>query len=170
MEFEDLIAKRYSVRAYSNRPIEDYKLNRILNAARLAPSAANKQPYKIIVIHTEGRKDDLKRIYSAEWFVQAPIVLAICGIMSEAWVRKDGKNHVDVDCAIAMDHIILAATNLGFGTCWICAFDPQEAKRILGIPMGVEPVAFTPLGYPSDTPVEKKRKSIDMIVCYEKWQ
>ncbi len=170
MEFENLIAKRYSVRAYKKDPVEDEKLNRILEAARLAPSAANRQPYRIIVVHTEGRKKELNRIYPAEWFVQAPIVLVICGIVNAAWVRRDGKNHVDVDCAIAMDHIILAATNLGLGTCWICAFDAQEAKKVLKIPQGVEPIAFTPLGNPADSPKEKKRKPLQQIVCYENWQ
>lgn len=169
MEFEELVAKRYSVRAYKSDPVEDWKLDKILEAARLAPSAANRQPYKIIVIHTEGKKDKIKKIYSAEWFVQPPIILAVCGIVSAAWVSSDGKNHVDIDCAIVMDHMILAATNLGLGTCWICAFDVQEARKILKIPEGVEPITFTPVGYPADMPKEKKRKSIHQIVCYENW-
>ncbi|MCM8821694.1 MAG: nitroreductase family protein [Candidatus Omnitrophica bacterium] len=170
MEFQDLIFKRYSVRSYKKDPVEKWKIEKILEAARIAPSAANRQPYKIIVIETEGRKDELRRIYSTEWFVQAPVVIAICAIKSDAWTRKDGKNHADIDCAIAMDHIILAATDLSLGTCWICAFDVEEARRILGIPRMVEPVAFTPVGYPDDAPKQKKRKPVEEIVCYDKWQ
>ncbi|MCM8815219.1 MAG: nitroreductase family protein [Candidatus Omnitrophica bacterium] len=170
MEFQDLISKRYSVRAYKKDPVEKWKIEKILEAARFAPSAANRQPYKIIVIETEGRKEELKRIYSAEWFVQAPLIVGICAIKNIAWSRKDGKNHADIDCAIAMDHMILAATDLGLGSCWICAFDVEQARRILGIPPEVEPVAFTPVGYPDDLPKEKRRKPIEEIVCYGRWQ
>jgi nitroreductase len=81
----------------------------------------------------------------------------------------DGKNYSEVDITIAMDHLILAATDLGLGTCWIGAFDPSAAKEILGIPSGVEPVAFTPLGYAADTPLVKKRKPLDELVRYEHW-
>ncbi|MCM8817186.1 MAG: nitroreductase family protein [Candidatus Omnitrophica bacterium] len=170
MEFQELISKRYSVRSYKTDPVEKWKIEKIIEAARIAPSAANRQPYKIIVIETEGRKDELKKIYCADWFVQAPIVIAICGIKSAAWTRKDGKNHVDIDCAIAMDHMILAATDIGLGTCWICAFDPIEAKRILNLPEDIEPVAFTPVGYPADSPKPKKRKDIAELVCRNIWQ
>lgn len=170
MDFEKLISIRYSVRAYKNQPVEEWKIEKILNAACLAPSAANRQPYKFVVIKTEGKQDELKKIYSPDWFVQAPVVIAVCGIKSQAWKRSDGKNHTDIDCAIAMDHLILAATELGLGTCWICAFNADEAKKILKLPEDVEPVAFTPLGYPADMPKAKKRKSLNQIVCYETWQ
>ncbi len=87
-----------------------------------------------------------------------------------AWTRSDGKNHADIDCAIAMDHMILAATDLGLGTCWICAFNPDEAKSVLKLPENVEPVAFTPVGYPADSPKTKKRKNLADLVCYNIWQ
>jgi len=170
MEFMELIKKRYSVRSYKNIPVEEWKIKKILEAVQMSPSAANRQPYKIIIIHTEGRQEELKKIYSAEWFVQAPVVICICGIKNLAWKRNDGKNHVDIDCAIAMDHLVIAATDLGLGTCWICAFDPCQARKILKIPDDVEPIAFTPLGYPADSPREKKRKLIEELVCYEFWQ
>ncbi|MCX7704720.1 MAG: nitroreductase family protein [bacterium] len=169
MEFQEVIVKRYSVRAYKSEPVEKWKIEKILEATRVAPSAANRQPYKIIVISTEGRRDELKEIYSADWFVQAPVIIAICGIKSVAWTRKDGKNHVDIDCAIAMDHLILAATELGLGTCWICAFDPDAARKILKLPEDVEPIAFTPVGYPADNPKMKKRKELSELVCYDVW-
>jgi nitroreductase len=169
MEFSELIRTRYSVRAYKPDPVEDEKLHQILEAARLAPTAANRQPFRILVIHTEGRQEELRRIYRRGWFVAAPIILCACGVPDENWVRMDGKNYNDVDVTIAMDHLILAAADLGLGTCWVAAFDPGAAREVLNLPEGIEPVAFTPLGYPADAPGEKKRKSLDELVRYETW-
>ena len=169
MEFLDLIKSRYSVRAYKNESVEKEKLEVILEAARLAPTAVNYQPFKLIVIHTEGHEKELKRVYQAEWFSEAPLVICVCYEHDNAWVRKDGKNFADIDATIVMDHIILAATSLGLGTCWIGAFDPQAAREILKIPEGVEPLVFTPIGYPADEMGEKKRKELSEIVKYEHW-
>ncbi len=169
MKFLELVEKRYSVRAYKPDPVEDEVLNQVLEAARLAPTAANRQPFQLIVIHTAGREAELKRIYNRDWFVQAPLVICACGIPAQGWVRRDGQNYADVDVAIAMDHLILAAASLGLGTCWIAAFDPTAAREVLGLPDGVEPVAFTPLGYPADRPGLKKRKALSELVRYEHW-
>jgi nitroreductase len=169
MSFIEIARKRYSARAYKSIPVEDEKLQKVLEAARLAPTACNLQPFRLIVIHTKGRGEELRRIYGARWFVQAPIVICICGIPSQSWVRRDGKNYCDVDVTIAMDHLILAAADLGLGTCWVGAFNPEEARSILGLPDSVEPIAFTPLGYPDDRPGYKRRKSIDELVRYEHW-
>ncbi len=169
MEFSELIKARYSVRAYKPDPVEEEKLQQVLEAARLAPTAANRQPFQLLVIHTAGREAELRRIYDRKWFVQAPLVLCVCGVPERGWVRMDGKPYVDVDVAIAMDHLILAATELGLGTCWIAAFDPAAAREVLGLPQGVEPIVFTPLGYPADRPGAKKRKSLAELVRYERW-
>ncbi len=169
MEFSEVIRKRYSVRAYKLDPVEDDKLQQILEAARLAPTAANRQPFQFIVIHTAGREAELSRIYSRPWFVQAPVVICACSTTVQGWVRRDGRPYRDVDVAIAMDHLILAAAGLGLGTCWIGAFDPIATREILGLPDEVQPIAFTPLGYPDDQPKEKKRKSIGELVRYEHW-
>ncbi|MCX6344988.1 MAG: nitroreductase family protein [Armatimonadetes bacterium] len=169
MKTIETISKRYSVRAYKPDPIEEEKLLCVLDAARLAPTACNIQPFALIVIHTKGREAELNTIYKQPWFAQAPIVICACGAPSQAWKRRDGKSYVDVDVAIAMDHLILEATNQGLGTCWIGAFDADAAREVLGIPDDVEPIAFTPLGYPADSPREKKRKSLDEIVRYEHW-
>lgn len=169
MEFDELILKRYSVRAYRNDPIEEQKLHKVLEAARLAPTAANQQPIQVIVIHTVGRQEELKRIYRREWFTQAPLIICVCGIASQAWVRHDGACYVQVDAAIVMDYMILQATDLGLGTCWIGAFDPQAAREILGLPEGVEPLLFTPLGYPADQLLDKERKNLLELVRYESW-
>ena len=121
----------------------------------------------LIIIPTQGREADLKRIYSRDWFVQAPLVLCACAIADQGWVRMDGKPYVDVDVTIAMDHLILAATDLGLGTCWIAAFDPDAAREVLDLPEGVEPVVFTPLGYPADRLRPKERKALSELVRYE---
>ena len=100
---------------------------------------------------------------------QAPLVIAMCAVADEGWSRSDGKPYADVDAAIAMDHLVLAATGLGLGTCWIAAFDPAAAREVLGLPEGVEPVVFTPLGYPADEPREKKRRPMEDLVRLERW-
>jgi nitroreductase len=169
MEFSELIRERYSVRAYKPDAVEEEKLERVLEAARLAPTAANRQPFQLIVLSTQGREAELQRIYQRRWFVDVPIVICICALPDEGWVRMDGKAYVDVDAAIAMDHLILAATDVGLGTCWIADFDPDAAREVLGLPEGVEPIAFTPLGYPADKPRTKKRKSLDDLVRYDGW-
>jgi nitroreductase len=170
MEFSELIEGRYSVRAYKPDPVEDEKLQQVLEAARLAPTAANRQPLQLIVIHTAGREAELKRIYGRDWFTQAPVVICACGVPSQGWVRRyDGKNYTDVDVAIVMDHLILAAASVGLGTCWIGAFHPDEAREVLGLPDDVEPIAFTPLGYAADQPGPKKRKPLSELVRYERW-
>jgi nitroreductase len=170
MDFLDLARERYSVRAYKSQPVEDEKLEQVLEAARLAPTAANRQPIRVLVVETEGREEELRRVYGREWFVDAPLVLCICGIDAEAWVRShDGKSYLDVDAAIVMDHLVLAATSLGLGTCWIAAFDPDAAREIFELPDGVEPIVFTPLGYPDASPGAKKRKPLSEIVKHGRW-
>jgi nitroreductase len=169
MDFQNLIKNRYSVRSYQDKAVEEDKLQKVLEAARLAPTAANKQPFKLIVVKTRGKKEDLKRIYHADWFSEAPLVICACAVSKEAWTRRDGHCYMEVDVAIAMDHLILAAADLGLGTCWIAAFDAQAAREILKLPDDVEPLLFTPLGYPADEPGTKTRKGLDELVRYEKW-
>lgn len=169
MDFSELIEKRYSVRAYRRDTVEEEKLERVLEAARLAPTAANRQPFQLVVIHTQGREDELQQIYRKAWFVEPPLLICACGLVDKAWTRRDGKSYVDVDVAIVMDHLILAAANEGLGTCWVGAFDADAARRVLGLPDEVEPIAFTPLGYAADEPGEKKRKSLEELVRYKRW-
>jgi nitroreductase len=170
MEYSELIAARYSVRTYRPDPVEDEKLAAILEAARLAPTAANRQPFQVIVMHTAGREAEIGQIYRKAWFVQAPLVLAVCALSSLAWVRESDRfNARLIDAAIVADHMILAATNLGLGTCWIAAFNVEAARRVLQLPEEAEPVIFTPLGYPDDQPGPKVRKAVDELVRYEQW-
>ncbi len=167
MEFYDVIRSRYSVRSYKSDPVEEEKLQRILEAARLAPTAANRQSFQLIVVHTQGKEEELKKIYSKSWFIQAPLAIFACGLPKDNWVRRDGKNYNDVDVAIVMDHLILAAANEGLGTCWIGAFNPDETRKLLKLSDAIEPIAITPLGYPNDSPRKKRRKNLSELVCYE---
>jgi nitroreductase len=170
MDFLDLVKARYSVRAYKSDPVEEEKMAKILEAARLAPTASNRQPFQLIIIRTTGREEELRRIYRREWFTQAPLVICACGIPDKGWVREsDGENYTRVDVAIVMDHLTLAAAELGLGTCWIGAFNPDAARDVLNLPEGVEPIALTPLGYAADEWRPKERKPVAELVRYESW-
>ena len=169
MKFQELVNKRYSVRSYKPDAVEDGKLQQVIEAARLAPTAANRQPFRLIVIHTAGKEAELRRVYDKTWFVEAPIVICACGVSEESYVRRGGRSYLDVDVAIAMDHLIMAATDLGLGTCWIGAFDAAAARELLGIPASVEPIIFTPLGYPADQLRPKTRRPVEDLVRYERW-
>jgi len=169
MDFQELVQARYSVRAYSPKPVEEEVLHRILEAGRLAPTAANRQALGIVVAHTEGRKEELGRVYGRAWFVQAPLVLAVCALPDMAWRHEDGTSMAMVDAAIVMDHLILAAADEGLGTCWIAHFDKSAAREAFGLPEAVEPIVVTPLGYPTDSPRPKKRKPLEELVHQERW-
>jgi len=171
MDFEQLIQKRYSCRHYSPDQVDSQHLEKVLNAARLAPTASNKQPFQIIIIKTENKIEDLLKIYNQGWFVQAPLILAVCSIPDEGWVRHkyDNANYSTVDAAIVVDHITLQAADIGLGTCWIGAFNPQLAREFLKLPDQVEPIAFTPLGYPLDKPKDKTRKPLSDLIRHDTW-
>ena len=169
VEVLEAIAARYSVRAYRPDPVEGEKLQKVLEAAQLAPTAANRQPFRVIVVHTAERQDELRLIYQRDWFAKAPLVLCVVAVPSECWRRMDGKPYAEVDATIAMDHLILAAASLGLGTCWVAAFNPTVARRVLELPDDVEPIAFTPLGYPADEPRSKQRRPLGELVLNERW-
>jgi nitroreductase len=155
------------VRAYRSDPIPAETVRRVLDAARIAPTAVNRQPFRIVVLTTADKRAALKRVYHRDWFSQGPLVICLCGIKSEAWVRRDGRSYLDIDVAIAMDHLILAATDEGLGTCWVANFDAPAARDLMRLPDGVEPIVMTPLGYPAETPSAKKRLPLDDLVRYE---
>jgi nitroreductase len=165
----ETIAARHSVRGYRPDPVPDDVLRQVLEAARRAPTAANRQPFRLLVLHTEGREEELARIYGRRWFTQAPLVIGVVAVPGEAWRRMDDKPYDEVDATIVMDHLILAACGLGLGTCWVAAFDPDAAREVLGLPDDVEPVAFTPLGYPDKPASQTSRRPLEELVKYERW-
>ena len=166
MEFADLAQARYSVRAYTQAPVEEDKLQAILEAGRLAPTACNLQAFRIVVIRTEDHKAALAKLYRGAFLVQAPVVLGVYADTQGCWIRSDGKSYADVDAAIVMDHMILQAAALGLGTCWIGAFDARVARKLAGLPDSFEPIAFTPVGYPAAQPPQKQRRPVGGIVTY----
>lgn len=167
MSFLELVQKRYSVRSYSNQPVEEEKILQLLETARMAPSAVNYQPWYFIVVTEEALKAKIAEAYPREWFKQAPVVIVACGDHEKSWKRKDGKDHCDVDVAIAVDHLTLAATSLELGTCWVCAFDAQRVHEVLELPDNLGVVALLPLGYPQDERIpEKKRKDLAELVSW----
>ncbi|MCX6803421.1 MAG: nitroreductase family protein [Candidatus Diapherotrites archaeon] len=166
MDFSELVLKRYSVRSYSDKVVEKEKLTQILKAFQFAPSACNKQPFRLFVFKTKGKEALFQKIYPPNWFSKAPLVLLGCIDESRAWIRKDGKNYALIDLAIAFDHLVMQATELGLGTCWVAAFDPKKAKELLKLPANLEPVIFTPLGYALDSPAKKIRKELSEIVKF----
>lgn len=172
MKIIDIIRKRSSIRDYSAQPVEQEKINYILEAARLAPSACNLQPWRLLIIQSDEGIEKIRTCYTRDWFKTAPVYIVVCGNHDESWKRSsDHKDHADIDISIATEHICLAATELGLGTCWVCNFDTQRCTELFNIPKECEPVAIIPIGYPSDPDLfektPKKRKSTNDIVIRE---
>jgi nitroreductase len=168
MSFIEIAKKRYSVRSFQKKAVEPEKLEQILEAGRIAPSAVNYQPWVFVVAQSEAARKKITAAYPREWLAGAPVIIVICGDHSQSWKRRDGKDHCDIDAAIAVDHMTLAAANLGLGTCWVCAFDAALCHQVLGLPDHLEPIVLLPLGYPADAPdghrYETKRKKLEEIV------
>ena len=166
----EAIRKRRSIRSYLDIPVEQKKLDRVLEAARLSPSAVNFQPWSFIVVQDSASKEKLKAAYSRAWFAKAPVIVVTCATPEKAWKRNDGEEFWKIDAAIAHQDLILSATSEGLGTCWIGAFDEAKAREALGVPANVRIVAMTPLGYPAEHPSQaSERKPIKEIVHYDKW-
>jgi len=167
MDVMEAIRERRSVRSYRKDPVPDEKLKKILEAARLAPSARNSQNWKFVVVRDAARRKELAKAAADQYFVgEAPVVIAAVALQPKYVMRCEVPAYA-VDLAIAVDHMTLVAVEEGLGTCWIGAFYQDEVKRILNIPRRYKVVALLPLGFPADTPGEKYRKPLNEIVCYE---
>lgn len=170
--FHDLATTRRSVRAYKADPVPDELLQLVLAAGRLAPSAANQQPWRFIVVRNETTRRALGAAYAREWFWKAPVIIVVCVVTGEAWTRAyDGQNYALVDGALAMDHLMLAAAEAGLGTCWVGSFDPAAVRTTLGLPDGVAVVGMTPLGFPDVEPQARprSRRPLGETVMKERW-
>ena len=170
MDFLELVTSRYSVRSYEDRPVEREKLDRILEAVRLAPSGSNRQPWKFVVVRDPDTRSRLvPACYGQKFVAEAPVVIAGVGLMPDRVMRCDIPGD-PVDVAIAMEHLALAAAAEGLGTCWIGAFYQDQVREVLGIPETAKVVQCMTLGYPADAPRPKSRKPLGEIVCYDRWE
>ncbi len=170
MEYSQLIKERYSVRKFSTQPVEEAKAAAILEAARLAPTAANKQPQRILVLRGAADMEKLKSC--TPYTFHAPMALAVCCNKDEAWVRPyDGYNSAVIDAAIVGTHVMLAAHDLGLGSTWVGHFDPAIFRQLFRLPDNVEPVALFPLGYPAPdakpAPQHQSRRPLAETVVYD---
>ena len=163
------IRKRYSCRAYQDRPIEQEKLDQLFEAARLAPSAKNMQDWRFVVVtDKEKRRQVAESTNRPEVFSRAGAIIVACS--NSDYVMQCGQPIGPIDVAIALEHICLQATDLGLATCWIGSFEPEKVRAILDIPEDIAVIELMALGYPADKPREPKRQPIEKILCYEKWQ
>lgn len=170
MEFLDIAKARYSVRNYSSKKVEPEKLERILTAAHVAPTAANLQPVRLLVVQEET---GLAKIGKGASIYGAPLAIIVCSDHTKAWTRPfDGKQTTDIDAAIVTDHMMLAATAEGLGSVWVCYFKPDVIKQEFGLPEGVEPINILAIGYAEGTKAapdrhQRERISMQELVCYE---
>lgn len=172
IDLMQMVEDRYSCRNYSDKAVSRDRLAAVIQAARMAPSACNRQPWMFVVADRPELCREIVRCYDRPWMKNVPAFIIACGNHDEAWRRAgDGKDHTDIDVAIAIEHLCLAATTLGLGTCWVCNFDVEQLRETLDIPSHIEPIALIPIGYPSaaDVAPEKKRKTMEEITVWGKF-
>ncbi len=171
MDLFETIKNRYSCRKYKETTPSLEIIDKVMEAARIAPSAANKQPWRFIIVTDPAIRKSLFEAYERDWFIAAPVIVVACGLVEEGYRRAfDGLNYTWVDVAIAFDHLTLAATAMGLGTCWVGAFKKDAVKRLLGIPDPVDVIAMTPLGFPDDSNPHRPRKDMAHMFCRERWE
>jgi len=170
MDVIDAIKTRKSVRAYLDRPVEEEKLNLVLEAGRLAPSASNRQEWRFVIVREVEKRVHLAQVAGNQSFIaEAPVVIVACA-ETDGHLMPCGLSSYPIDVAIALDHMTLAAVASGLGTCWIGDFDESKVKEILGIPEKIRVVELMPLGYPVDpSAITKKRFPLNKTVKYEHW-
>ena len=171
MNFLEIAKSRCSVRSYSDKKVEQEKLDKILYAAHVAPTAANLQPVRLIAVQSD---EGLNKIGKAANIYGAPLAIIVCSEHNTAWTRPfDGKQTVDIDASILTDHMMLAATDLGLGSVWICYFKPDIISREFDLPDNLEPINILAVGYSNEPPANPERHAIQRIplndlVYYEK--
>jgi len=166
----EAIKERCSVRSYQSQPVEREKMNRVLEAARLAPSASNRQEWRFVVVQNSNTRQHLMKAAKGQAFVgEAPVIIACCA-KTDNHIMTCGQVCYPIDTAIAIEHMALEATAEGLGTCWVGAFHEDQVKEILGIPQDIRVVELLALGYPAKRPsTDKDRLSIEEIVMHERW-
>jgi len=164
----EAIRKRYSCRAYQDRPIEQEKLDQLFEAARLAPSAKNLQDWRFVAVTKKEIRQKIAACTNRpEIFSKAGVIIAACSVSNE--VMRCGQAVAPIDVSIALEHIALQATTLGLGTCWIGSFETEKVRAILGIPADINIIELMTVGYPADELKQPNREPMEKIVCHEKW-
>lgn len=169
MDLLNIAKSRYSVRSYSDKKVEKEKLYKILEAAHVAPTAANLQPVRLLVVQ---EKENLDKIGNAANIYNAPLAIIVCSDHSKAWKRPfDGKQSVDIDASILTDHMMLEATELGLGSVWVCYFKPDVIKKEFALPDNLEPINILAIGYADESPANPDRHiqmriPMDELVTY----
>ncbi|MCR5851355.1 MAG: nitroreductase family protein [Bacteroidaceae bacterium] len=158
-ELISLARSRYSCRSYQAKPVEEDKLEYIKECMRMAPSAVNRQPWKFRIVRSQEGREKLQSCYSRPWFNEAPLYILASVLHEQEWVRADGKHHGDIDVAIAVEHLCLAATEQGLGSCWVCNFDAQRCHELFQMPETEEPAVIIPIGYSAvaETPTKTRK-------------
>ena len=179
MNFDQILNTRRSVRSFDSRPVSEKDIISIIEAARLSPSACNSQTWRFIFVTRSEiiRKichEAMRPVIPNKWLEQAPLVIVGCShldiIANRVGARVTGIEYYQIDLGIAMEHMVLKATELGLGTCWIGWFDETNVKDILGIPKKIKVSALLAVGYSKKAPTNKrKRKPAKKIAFFEKW-
>jgi len=170
MDVFEIIRQRYSCRRYLPKAVEEEKLRQVLDAARLAPSASNRQEWRLVVVTDRAKREQLMAAASNQTFVGDAAVVIACCAETDGHVMRCGEKCYPIDVAIAIDHMTLAATALGLATCWVGAFDAAATRKILGIPDSIPVVQLLALGYPADAPpAQKPRLALEKIVKRGQW-
>ncbi|XCP83465.1 nitroreductase family protein [Roseburia hominis] len=171
MDFISIAKQRRSVRSYKDQKVEPEKLEQILEAAHVAPTAANLQPVHLITVQSE---EGLAKVSKAAGIYGAPLAIIVCADHNKAWVRPfDQKQTGDIDASILTDHMMLQATELGLGTVWVCYFKPDVLRAEFNLPENLEPVNILAVGYSDDEPADTSRFDtqripMSQLVSYEK--
>jgi nitroreductase len=170
MKIIEEIVNRRSIREYKEKTIESEKLARILEAARLAPTARNQQDWKLILVKNPDIKEKLVELASPhqQFLKGAPIIIAACALNPD-YVMRCGHHAYLIDLAIVLEHIALQAVHEGLGTCWIGSFDEEKAKMVLGIPQNIRIVELMSIGYSNQVPSTRSRKQIQDLICWDLW-
>lgn len=165
MNFLELAKARYSVRNYLEKAVEPEKVEQLIKAGNVAPTAANLQPVRLLVVQ---QQEGLEKIGKAANLYHAPLAIIVCSDHTKAWQRPfDGKKTVDIDASIVTDHIMLEAADLGLGSVWICYFKPEIIKTEFQLPEELEPINILAIGYPKGDPADKERHSTERITPEE---
>ncbi len=164
MEFYDLVDQRRSIRSFTDQPVSDESLKRIAKAVQDAPTACNRQPFKILAIRNPEKRAAIRAVCNQDFIGRSPVILVALGNEAEVWRRPVTDEPVlGIDLGIAFEHAVLAAANEGLGCCWVCWYEVEKMNRVLGVEAPWSVVALAPLGYPGAMPPKNKRKNLDEI-------